>query len=117
MVLVHFLKLIRWQNLLMLILIQLLFKYVLFKNYQIATCLTNFDFMLLVTAIVLIAAAGNIINDLFDLETDKINKPTKVTVNTIFSESQVKLMYALITFIGIIVGIYLSYKSDNLLGM
>ena len=115
MKLVHLFRLIRWQNLSMLIIIQLLFKYVLFKNYQITTSLTTTDFTLLVISIVLIAAGGNVINDLFDLETDKINKPTKVTVNTIFSESQVKLMYALLTFIGIIVGIYLSYKSDNLL--
>ena len=113
MKLVHLFRLIRWQNLSMLIIIQLLFKYVLFKNYQITTSLTTTDFTLLVISIVLIAAGGNVINDLFDLETDKINKPTKVTVNTIFSESHVKLMYALLTFIGIIVGIYLSYKSDN----
>ena len=74
MIVVHFLKLIRWQNLSMLIIIQLLFKYVLFKNYQIVASLTNYHFTLLATAIVLIAAGGNVINDLYDLETDKINK-------------------------------------------
>ncbi|MDC9721306.1 MAG: geranylgeranylglycerol-phosphate geranylgeranyltransferase [Urechidicola sp.] len=113
MKLVHLLRLMRWQNLLMLIIIQLLFKFVLFKNYQIATSLTTFEFTLLVISIVFIAAGGNVINDLFDIETDKINKPTKVIVGVIFSKSQVKFTYAILTFTGVVVGIYFSYKLEN----
>ena len=66
MKLVHLFRLMRWQNLLILIIIQLLFKFVLFKNYQIATSLTTFDFILLVMSIIFIAAGGNVINDFFD---------------------------------------------------
>ena len=110
MTIVHFLKLIRWQNLSMLIIIQLLFKYVLFKNYQIVASLTNYNFILLVTAIVLIAAGGNVINDLYDLETDKINKPNKVLIGTTFSETKAKLIYTLLTLIGIVLGTLLSFN-------
>lgn len=113
MKLVHFLKLIRWQNLLMLICIQLLLKFVLFHNYQIITSLTNFDFTLLVVSIVLIAAGGNIINDIFDVKTDTINKPHKVLIGRVFSKSHSKIMYTILTLVGITVGSYLSFKSDN----
>lgn len=113
MKLVHFLKLIRWQNLLMLALIQLLFKFVLFKNYQIFSSLTNYDFILLVISIVLIAAGGNIINDIFDIETDKINKPKRVLIGTIFSKKNSILLYILLTLAGITIGAHLSFKTEN----
>jgi len=109
---VHFFKLIRWQNLSMLIIIQLLFKYVLFKNYPIAISLSNFDFALLVLAIIFIAAGGNVINDFFDIETDNINKPTKVIVGTAFSEYQAKFIYVILTISGIIFGASLSYSKQ-----
>lgn len=110
MTVVHFLKLIRWQNLIMLIIIQLLFKYVLFKNYQIVASLTNYRFTLLVAAIVLIAAGGNVINDLYDLETDKINKPNKVLIGNTFSETKAKLIYILLTLSGIVLGAVLGFS-------
>ena len=113
MKLVHLFRLMRWQNLLILIIIQLLFKFVLFKNYQIATSLTTFDFILLVMSIIFIAAGGNVINDFFDIKTDTINKPTKVIVGVSFSQYQVKLMYVLLTLIGIAVGIFLCYRLEN----
>ncbi|MFK5878867.1 MAG: geranylgeranylglycerol-phosphate geranylgeranyltransferase [Flavobacteriaceae bacterium] len=109
---VHFLKLIRWQNLSMLIIVQLLFKYVLFKNYQIVINLSNFDFTLLVLAIIFIAAGGNVINDFFDIETDNINKPTKVIVGTVFSQYKAKLLYIILTISGIIFGAYLSCSKQ-----
>ncbi len=109
---VHFLKLIRWQNLSMLIIIQLLFKYVLFKNYQIATSISNFEFALLILAIIFIAAGGNVINDFFDIKTDTINKPAKVIVGVVFSKYHTKFIYVILTISGIILGVSLSYSTQ-----
>jgi 4-hydroxybenzoate polyprenyltransferase len=70
-----FLRLIRWPNLLFIILTQVLFYYCvylpLFHSAQASTLVW------LVIASVLIAAAGYIINDYFDLNIDQINKPQK----------------------------------------
>lgn len=38
---------------------------------------TNFDFTLLLLTIGIISSAGYLVNDIFDVETDKVNKPTK----------------------------------------
>ena len=40
----------------------------------------EFDFFLIVFSTVLIAAAGNIINDYFDVRADRINKPEKLII-------------------------------------
>ncbi len=113
MILLYFFKLIRWQNLSMLVFIQILLKYVLFQNHQIITSLSCFDFTLLVTSIILIAAGGNVINDVLDTETDKINKPNKVLIGTIFSKVQAIIIYSLFTLLGIAIGTYLSFKMKS----
>ena len=43
------------------------------------------QFLFIVIASVLIAAAGYIINDYFDLNIDQVNKPDKVVVNLIIN--------------------------------
>ena len=80
------LNLIRWQNLLLIILVQVLIKYALFDAFNVLTKLDTLNFSLLVLATVLIAASGNIINDIYDIETDTINKPDKVIVWKSISE-------------------------------
>lgn len=70
-----FLRLVRWPNLVFIILTQLLFYYCVYiplyadNNY--------IRLIWLVAASVFIAAAGYIINDYFDLNIDQINKPEK----------------------------------------
>ena len=60
----HFLNLIRWKNLTLIILAQVLIKYALFDAFDVDVTLNSFGFFLLVAATVCIAAAGNIINDI-----------------------------------------------------
>jgi 4-hydroxybenzoate polyprenyltransferase len=64
------------------------------------------QFWLLVIASVLIAAAGYIINDYFDLNIDQINKPGKVVVNTIISRRWVILLHMLLSLFGLILTVY-----------
>ncbi len=70
-----FFRLIRWPNLLFIALTQVLFYYCiylpLFEDEHL------FILVWIVIASVLIAAAGYIINDYFDLNIDQINKPSK----------------------------------------
>lgn len=106
------LKLIRYQNLLFIIATQVLIKYALFDSFGITITLSDFGFFLLCLSTVSIAAAGNIINDLYDLETDRINKPRKIILGEIISEKSAYSAYIILTIIGVGIGFYLS----NLIG-
>src|SRR5438477_9848318 len=72
---VAFFRLIRWPNLIFIVLTQLLFYYCIYVPLYNETGLRKLVF--LIAASVLIAAAGYIINDYFDLNIDQINKPEK----------------------------------------
>jgi 4-hydroxybenzoate polyprenyltransferase len=77
------LRLIRWSNLLIILLTQLLVwgcVLVPLQQYGDGTAflLTPLNFSLLCLSTILIAAAGYIINDYFDIRIDAINKPDKV---------------------------------------
>ncbi|WP_083382123.1 MULTISPECIES: geranylgeranylglycerol-phosphate geranylgeranyltransferase [Flavobacterium] len=103
-----FLNLIRYKNLLMLALMQIIFRYGFLKLQKIDLALADWQYGLLVLSTVLIAAAGYVINDIFDQETDKENKPNKVIVGKFISENQAYNIYALLNISGVAIGFYLS---------
>lgn len=70
----------------------------------------EFDFALLVLSCVLIAAAGYIINDYFDLEIDKINKPEKIILGDRIPIEKARILYFLLNILGVSIGAYLSFK-------
>ena len=109
----HFLNLIRWKNLLMIALTQVLIKYALFSPLNIDIALSGFGFSLLVLATLCIASAGNIINDIYDVETDLINKPDKVIVGNTISESKAFSLFIAFSIIGVGIGFYLSNLIDR----
>ena len=103
-----YLKLIRYQNLLMLAFMQILFRYAFLKLQNIPLALTDWQYVLLVVSTVLIAAAGYVINDIFDVPTDSINKPSKVLVGKGISETTAYNMYIGLNITGVAIGFYLS---------
>lgn len=110
--LISLLKLVRYQNLLFIILTQSLIKYGLFESFGIAVTLSDLGFFMLCFSTVCIAAAGNIINDLYDLETDRINKPQRQIIGNRISEKAALNLYIALTVTGVGIGFYLS----NLIG-
>lgn len=105
----YILNLIRYKNLLMLVIVQLLIKYALFEPFGVDTALNTFQFTLLTLATLCIAAAGNIINDIYDVETDLINKPNKVIVGKRISEATAYNFFIVLNVIGVALGFYLSH--------
>lgn len=91
-----------------LVLIQVLIKYGLFDAYRLETTLTDFHFFLLLIATVCIAAGGYIINDIFDIRIDTINKTQKVIINNHISEKSAYNYYLVFTASGVFLGFYLS---------
>ena len=82
-----YLNLIRYQNLLMLAFMQLIFRYGYFKFQNIPLALADWQYGLLVLSTVLIAAGGYVINNIFDQNTDNENKPQNVIVGKTVSET------------------------------
>jgi len=104
------LNLIRWKNLVLIIIAQVLIKYALFESFDVLTTLNALGFTLLVITTLCIAAAGNIINDIYDVETDAINKPSNVIIGKHISENLAYNLFFALNIIGIILGFYLSHS-------
>jgi len=107
-----FLQLIRFPNLVMIALTQFLFYYCWIVPFD-TSYITIDLFFCVVLATVFIAAGGNIINDIFDIQTDRINKPHKVFINSFISKKNAYLLYFLFTFVGIGLGSYAGLTIDR----
>ncbi|PWI31578.1 prenyltransferase [Flavobacteriaceae bacterium LYZ1037] len=105
----NILNLIRWKNLLMIAFVQFLIKYALLEPFGVTITLNLFGFSLLVLTTVCLAAAGYIINDIYDIETDVINKPEKVIVGKTISEKTANILFISLNVIGVAIGFYLSH--------
>jgi 4-hydroxybenzoate polyprenyltransferase len=122
----EFFKLIRWQNLLMVILTMVLMRYAVLAPLigKVGVILTNgngeeipmslqfpwYDFVLLVAATVFITAGGYVINDYFDIKTDLINKG-KVIVGTKVPRRQAMMWHNILNIAGVSLGFYISSRA------
>jgi 4-hydroxybenzoate polyprenyltransferase len=122
---ISFLKLIRWQNLMIVILTMVLMRYAILEPLLTRTSVTLFsiagaettmklqsswfDFAILVMATVLITAGGYVINDYFDVKTDLINKG-KVIVGTSVPRQKAMMIHNVLNITGVGAGFYVSYK-------
>jgi 4-hydroxybenzoate polyprenyltransferase len=108
---IRFLKLIRWPNLLI----------ILLSQYFVAIFLVGsasewqkylFDPHLFTLSLstIFIAAAGYIINDYYDIKIDIINKPRRVVVGKFLTRREAMIIHTAFNFIGIELGLILSYK-------
>jgi 4-hydroxybenzoate polyprenyltransferase len=103
------LKLIRYKNLLMVLLMLVLTKYALLASTEFSW-LTFIDFIGLTLIILLTTAAGYILNDIFDIVADKINKPEKVYISNTISVKRGWFFYWSFTVIAIVLALLLSKK-------
>lgn len=107
---IAFLKLIRYKNLFMVLLTMILTKYAIVTSF---TTLFDIQFVLLAISILSITASGYIINDIFDVKADIINKPTKVYIDVSISKKKAYTAYFTLTTLGFIFGAYASFiKGD-----
>jgi 4-hydroxybenzoate polyprenyltransferase len=120
----EFLDLIRWRNLMMVILTMVLMRYAIIapiigklsvvlnsgKEAYMQLQLPLFDFVLLVLATVLITAGGYVINDYFDIKADLINRG-KVIVGTRIPRRKAIMWHSILNVTGVIAGFYISWKA------
>ncbi len=93
----------------MIVIVQLLIKYALLEPFGVQTALDGFGITLLIIATICIAAAGNIINDIYDVETDLVNKPDRVIINKSISEKIAYNLFIILNLVGVGLGFYLSH--------
>jgi len=112
----HFLRLIRPVNLLVIILTMYAVR-MFFLPYMTVTQHTAsepFDYFLLVISTVMIAAGGNIINDYFDVKADRINKPEKLIITKYIKPRWAILTHWLFNFAAFTIACYLSWRYETL---
>ncbi len=102
----------------MIVLTQILLRYLVVQKIlnqnQLELELGNALFGLIVLSTVLIAAAGYIINDYFDVKTDTINHPDTVVVDRVIGRRWAIILHITFTIVGIILGMYASLKTGYL---
>jgi len=108
---VKYLTLIRFQNLLVMVLIQYLLRYsILVPAYGKENVLGDLYFALLVLSMILIAAGGYVINDYFDIQTDTANK--NVIVGRSIKRRVALILHVILSLSGVIIGFFVAYKLD-----
>lgn len=110
-----FLRLVRWQNLAFIAITQVLFYYSLVQPLYSKSIYFNFDknhFILLIIASVLIAAAGYIINDYFDLNIDQVNKPDRTVIDKSIKRRWAIVQHILFSLAGIGISVYIDLTTS-----
>jgi 4-hydroxybenzoate polyprenyltransferase len=107
------LKMIRLPNLFLIALTMIFFRYFviipILKFSGSISALSHFNFFLVVSSVLFIAAGGYAINDYYDVEIDRINKPEKIIVGRYLSEESAYWTFHLLSFTGILIAFYLSF--------
>ena len=110
-----FIKMIRLPNLIFIVLTQVLFHITVLDTILlpigIRPTIDGWNFLLLSVASVLIAAAGYIINDYFDINIDQINKPTANVVDKIVSRRWAMAWHFVLSGFGIILSAWLAWRT------
>lgn len=103
-------NLVRWKNLSIILVGQLVIILSLYPKNQITlSCILFIVYTLCFTA------AGNIINDCFDITADKVNKPNKLIINKYIKYSNAITGYYIINGIGVILCLVSLYLTHNIL--
>ncbi len=104
--LIHFFRLVRWPNLLFILLAESLFHFFIYKPlYPSAALTADYPFYFIVATSICIAAAGYIINDYFDVNIDQVNKPQSVVVGAHISRRWVIFWHLILSMVGIYISL------------
>jgi 4-hydroxybenzoate polyprenyltransferase len=85
-----------------------------FKRYSISGTFNSFEFVLFVFTTLLVTASGYIINDIYDIETDRINKPDKRIIDVHLSLSAAWKIYFSMILTGALISFYLAVQRNDL---
>ncbi len=114
---IAFFRLVRWPNLVFIALTQLLFFYGVVEPVRFGANFLPREFVILFFVLslssILIAAAGYIINDYFDLNIDLVNKPQRMVVDKSISRRWAIFFHLIFSMSGILMGFYIGLQTGN----
>lgn len=114
---IHFLRLIRPVNLLIIAVTMYSiggYLDVVYSDFNDGKMLIQtFNFFLLVISTVFIAAAGNIINDYFDVRADRINRPERTIITKYIKRRWAIVFHWILNFVAFGIAIYLGLVLDT----
>jgi 4-hydroxybenzoate polyprenyltransferase len=126
---IHYLKLVRPINLLVLALSMLLFRYMIIEvpmkmpngnwesyylMYGFKSYLSSFGFYVLLLLTLLVAAGGYVINDIMDVEADRINKPDRLLIEQHIPEQNAFAFYKILVGISVLLSIVLMIETKQM---
>lgn len=110
----HFIRLTRPLNLFIIAFTMWLMRYFVLRPVvevnEFELQLSSLHFFLLVLSTVLIAAAGNVINDYFDQRTDRVNRPKNIIVGVHVKRRVAMLVHQVFNAIGLAIAVYVAWK-------
>ena len=113
------LRLVRPLNLLIMAVTLVLVRYFIFlpvfKQNNLEGLMPDWQFLFLVLATLFIGGAGYIINDVLDIELDKVNKPGQQIIGRKISEERGKSLHFNLTGAGVLFGFVFAYFSGNVM--
>ena len=116
---IAFLKLIRIQNLLIIAFTQYVVRWcIIYPIIKVNSTfyelqLSELNFFLLVLSTVMIAAAGYIINDYFDISIDKVNKPERMVIGKGVKRRVAIGAHTVINFLAIAIALYVAHSIGS----
>ena len=109
-----YMKFIRWPNLAIIILTQLIFYYWVLARWAGQDLMLDIDqFIVLMILTVLIALAGYVINDLFDIETDQVNQKRTGLSEYPFGKEQLKIIYIILSAFVLFMSAWFAYYTGQ----
>ena len=107
----HFLKLIRWRNLLIIVFTQYMAKiFLVGKGHSPLESILEFNQFLITVSTVLVAAAGYIINDYFDVKIDQVNKPEEVIIGRFIRRRHAMFAHQILNVSAAVISFTVSFK-------
>ncbi|MDD3721678.1 MAG: geranylgeranylglycerol-phosphate geranylgeranyltransferase [Lutibacter sp.] len=73
--------------------------------------LLDINLYFIVLSTICVIASGYIINNFYDFEADKINRPIKATIDSIVTQKTKLQIYFLLNFLGVIFGFLVSWRA------
>jgi len=106
------LSVVRGYNILLIVIAQYLASIFIFApEKSLRAVLLNLDLYFIVLATICVIAGGYIINNFYDTEKDKINKPEKSKLDSIVSQKTKLKIYFLLNFIGVLFALLVSWRA------
>ena len=106
------LSVVRGYNIAIIVLAQYLASIFIFSPEEsLRQILLNLDLYFIVLATICVVASGYIINNFYDVDKDKINRPQKTKIDSIVSQQTKLYIYFLLNFLGVAFGFLVSWRA------